>query len=166
MDTQDARPHDAHPPDAHPDDAHPRDADPHDAPARRSGPAQPVARPWADIPPAAGLRSGTSRRAIAGERLSVVRARIEAGTSFDGSLHAHDHEQVLLMVAGRVELQIEEERAWVGPGEFAFFPSGAFHGAVGVGEDGAEYFEVFAPARIDQLIGYVGPSPLTFRSAS
>jgi quercetin dioxygenase-like cupin family protein len=126
----------------------------------------PVALRWADVPLAPGLRPGASRQAVAGQRLSVVRARIETDATFDGTLHAHEHEQMLLMVSGRLELQIEEARAWLSPGEFAYFPSGTYHGAVGVGDEGAEYFEIFSPPRIDQLIGYIGPSALTFPRVS
>jgi quercetin dioxygenase-like cupin family protein len=125
-----------------------------------------VARPWNDVPLAPGLRPGATRQAVAGERLSVVRACIERDAHFDGTLHAHEHEQMLLMLSGELYLQIGEERAWLTPGHYAYFESGVFHGAVGVGTDGAEYFEIFSPPRLDQLIGYIGPSALTFRSSS
>ena len=36
------------------------------------------------------------------------------------------------------------------------------HAAVGVGKEGAVYYELFAPARPDQLPGWVGSSILRF----
>lgn len=140
-----------------------RETRPSEAMPAASSASPPVALRWEDVPLAPGLRPGASRQAVAGQRLSVVRARIDTDATFDETLHAHEHEQMLLMVSGRLELQIEEARAWLLPGEFAYFPSGAYHGAVGVGDEGAEYFEIFSPPRIDQLIGYIGPSALTFR---
>ncbi len=48
------------------------------------------------------------------------------------------------------------------PGDLIFFPAGSRHAAIGVGPEGAVYYEIFAPARPDQLPGWVGSSVLRF----
>ena len=118
---------------------------------------------WSTIPALPGMRPGATRQGIAGPLMSAVRVVTSPEASFATSaLHTHHHEQYLVMVAGALELECAGTRYWVGPGDLAVFPPGVEHGAVGVGPAGAEYFEIFSPARYDQLPGYVGPSPLTY----
>jgi quercetin dioxygenase-like cupin family protein len=106
------------------------------------------------------MRPGTSRFSVAGERSSVTRVITAAEAVFDGTMHKHDHEQWLVMLKGRVELADDGARYWVEEGDVVIFRRHTFHGALAVGENGAEYLEIFAPARIDQLTGFVGSSPL------
>lgn len=118
---------------------------------------------WTSLPAAQGMRPGAIRQAIAGERLSAVRVVTAGDASFDQSaLHSHDNEQLLIMVSGSLELEVDGQRYWVEAGDLAYFPAGSIHGAVGVGEEGATYFEIFSPPRYDQLPGYVGADPLRF----
>jgi len=118
---------------------------------------------WSTVPLMPGMRAGAERRAVAAERISVVRVTTSSDASFDDRVHRHEHEQWLLMLHGRLELEVEGDRFEVGPGDLVLFPSGSWHGAVGIGPDGAEYYEFFSPPRYDQLPGYAGPSPLEFR---
>ncbi|WP_211262145.1 cupin domain-containing protein [Nitriliruptor alkaliphilus] len=117
---------------------------------------------WHAIPGGPGMRQGSSRRAIAAERLSAVRVETTPDAVFDGKLHRHDNEQLLVMIDGSVHLQIDDEDLWVKAGDLVVFPPGSWHGAIGVGPDGAEYYEIFSPPRLDQLPGWVGPSALEF----
>jgi quercetin dioxygenase-like cupin family protein len=119
---------------------------------------------WDTIPVLGGMRPGATRQGIAGPLMSAVRVVTAPGASFaDSALHTHDHEQYLVMVAGALQIECAGEQYWVGPGDLAVFAPGTVHGAIGVGAEGAEYFEIFSPARYDQLPGYVGPSPLSYR---
>jgi quercetin dioxygenase-like cupin family protein len=115
---------------------------------------------WGSIPEAAGMRAGAARRTVAGERSSVTHVVTASTASFDGRVHRHDHEQWLVMLEGRLELLADGDRYWVVPGDVVIFRRNTWHGAVGVGEEGARYLEIFAPARIDQLPGYVGGAAL------
>lgn len=118
---------------------------------------------WTSLPAGEGMRPGATRRAIAGERLSAVRVETTPDASFEESaLHSHENEQLLVMVAGSLELEVDGNRYWVQSGDLAYFRAGSIHGAVGVGEEGAVYYEMFSPPRFDQLPGYVGTSPLRF----
>jgi quercetin dioxygenase-like cupin family protein len=118
---------------------------------------------WNEFPEVQGLRSGASRCTISGEKMTIVKAEIKPGTQFDGRLHNHPSEQVVIMLEGRIKLRIEDEERWLEPGDVACIPEGLYHGATGVGESGARYLEMFSPIRVDYLIGYIGPSQLKFR---
>lgn len=117
---------------------------------------------WDRIPTAAGMRVGSTRQAIAAERLSVVRVITSPDAVFDGRIHRHDNEQLLVMVAGRVRLRVDNHEFWAEAGDLIVFPPGRWHAAVAVGSEGAEYYEIFSPPRLDQLPGWVGPSALEF----
>lgn len=118
---------------------------------------------WSEFPEVEGLRSGASRRTISGQKITVVKAEIQPGTRFDGKLHCHPSEQIVVMLEGRLKLKVGEEERWIEPGDVVCIPEGLYHGATGVGESGAKYFEIFSPIRIDYLIGYVGPSQIKFQ---
>jgi quercetin dioxygenase-like cupin family protein len=120
---------------------------------------------WSSVPTTRGLRPGSERKAVAGELLSVVKVATAPDAEFDRRLHRHPHEQLLVMVGGLVTLQIEHDVFEVGAGELVLIPRGSWHGAVGVGPDGCDYYEVFAPPRVDYLPGYIGRSPLEFIDA-
>jgi len=118
---------------------------------------------WNSLPTEQGMRPGAVRQTIAGDLLSAVRVVTTSDASFEESaLHSHDNEQLLIMVSGKLELEVDGSRYWVAAGDLAYFKAGSIHGAVGVGEEGAIYYEVFSPPRYDQLPGHVGTSPLRF----
>lgn len=121
---------------------------------------------WDTIPEAPGMRPGAVRQWVAGEQVSLTRVVTQADAVFDGRLHHHPHEQWLVMLAGRLRLKIDGEEFDVTTGDLVLFQPHTVHGAVGVGPEGAEYYEWFAPARYDGLPGYVGRSPLTWSEES
>ena len=117
---------------------------------------------WADFPVANGMRTGSTRRAISAQMMSAVRVETTADAEFDGKLHHHPNEQLLIMIDGAVELQIGDDTFWASHGDLVFFPPGVLHGAISVGDEGSLYYEVFSPARVDQLPGFIGPSALEY----
>jgi quercetin dioxygenase-like cupin family protein len=117
---------------------------------------------WNGLPSAPGMRAGSERKAICGEKMSAVRVTTTADAKFDGRMHSHDNEQMLIMISGSVSLSIDGRVFEALPGDLVFFPPGSKHGAVAVGKEGAVYYELFAPARTDQLPGWVGPSILQY----
>ena len=117
---------------------------------------------WKNLPAAQGMRHGSMRQAICGELMSAVRVTTSPDSEFDGKMHTHDNEQILVMVSGRITLRIEDETFDAKPGDLVFFPPGKRHAAVAVGGEGAVYYELFAPARTDQLPGWVGRSVLVY----
>jgi quercetin dioxygenase-like cupin family protein len=121
---------------------------------------------WSTIPEAPGMRPGSRRQWVAGERVSLTRVVTAADAQFDGRLHRHDHEQWLVMLGGRLRLHVDGEEFDAETGDLVVFPCRSVHGAVACGPDGAEYYEWFAPARYDGLPGWVGRSPLEWVNAS
>jgi quercetin dioxygenase-like cupin family protein len=121
---------------------------------------------WDAIPQAPGMRPGAVRQWVAGEQVSLTRVVTQPDAVFDGRLHHHPHEQWLVMLAGELRLEIDGEQFDVTTGDLVLFQPHTVHGAVGVGPEGAEYYEWFAPARYDGLPGYVGRSPLTWTEKS
>ncbi|WP_308467052.1 cupin domain-containing protein [Rathayibacter soli] len=117
---------------------------------------------WKSIPVASGMRPGSARQAIAARNISAVRVVTAPDAAFDGTLHRHENEQILIMITGVVTLQIDDEVFDAVPGDLVFFPPGSLHGALAVGSGGAVYYELFAPSRLDQLPGWVGPGVLEF----
>jgi quercetin dioxygenase-like cupin family protein len=118
---------------------------------------------WEQIPVAAGMRPGSTRQAVSAEQMSAVRVITSPDAVFDGRVHRHDNEQILVVVEGEVELVVDDDRFTARVGDFVFFPPGSWHGAVGVGPDGAVYYELFAPPRLDQLPGWIGPTALELK---
>ncbi|WP_292184716.1 cupin domain-containing protein [Mesorhizobium sp.] len=83
--------------------------------------------------------------------------------SKDGSVpHWHDNEQILVMVSGMCKLTIDGNIFDTHPGDLLFFPAGPRHGAIGTGPEGCVHYEIFAPARPDQLPGWIGSSVLRY----
>jgi quercetin dioxygenase-like cupin family protein len=117
---------------------------------------------WDTIPIAAGMRAGSSRKGVCGDKMSAVLVTTTPDAVFDRRTHWHDNEQMLVMIAGSVTLLVDDKEFDCHPGDLVFFPPGSRHAAVGVGPEGAVYYELFAPARPDQLPGWVGGSILRF----
>ena len=117
---------------------------------------------WERIPAAMGMRAGSSRQCVCGDKMSAVLVRTAPDAVFDRKTHWHDNEQMLIMISGRVTLVVDDREFDCLPGDMVFFPPGSRHAAVGVGPEGAVYYELFSPARPDQLPGWVGGSVLRF----
>ncbi|MEX1662465.1 cupin domain-containing protein [Thioclava sp. 15-R06ZXC-3] len=117
---------------------------------------------WSALPTVGGMRAGSDRQGICGDKISAVRVVTEPDAEFDGKTHWHENEQLLVMVEGMVRVTIDDREMEANPGDLIFFPAGSRHAAIGVGPEGAVYYEIFAPARPDQLPGWVGSSVLRF----
>lgn len=117
---------------------------------------------WETLPKVAGMRAGSDRKGICGDKISAVKVVTSPDAEFDGKTHWHDNEQILIMISGLVRLVIDGKEFDAHPGDLVFFPAGSKHAAIGTGPEGCVYYELFAPARPDQLPGWVGESVLRF----
>lgn len=86
-------------------------------------------------------------RPFAGEGLMAV--RVEAPKESRAPAHSHSHEQMTLVVSGRLRFRVGEEWREVGPMEVVHIPSGLEHEAE-VLEDSL-FFDLFHPVREDFL---------------
>jgi quercetin dioxygenase-like cupin family protein len=117
---------------------------------------------WKNLPDMPGMRAGTRRKSVCGGKMSALRLETSRDAVFDGKTHWYDNEQMMVVVSGALSLTIDGKEIKAETGDLVFFPAGSRHGVTGTGPDGCVYYELFAPARPDQLPGWVGPSVLHF----
>jgi quercetin dioxygenase-like cupin family protein len=88
---------------------------------------------WLSHPPSTG----------AGQ-LTVIDVTLAPGKGHD--FHRHpDQEEVLLIIAGRVEQWVDREKRILGPGDSAFVPKGVVHASFNVGDTEACIAAILGP---------------------
>ena len=105
---------------------------------------------WSNIPierPSEGIE----RQMIVGDKIMICRFRF---TPFLVTPeHSHPHEQMSIVVSGRVRFFIEGEERIASPGDVLHFPSGCWHGATMMDEE-VVLIDIFSPLREDFLNGH------------
>lgn len=102
---------------------------------------------WADIPvehPAEGIE----RQMVVGETIMIVRFRFVPFLATPQ--HRHPHEQMSMVISGRVRFFIEGEERIASPGDVLHFPSNCLHGATMMDEE-VVLIDIFSPIREDFL---------------
>jgi unsaturated pyranuronate lyase len=66
-------------------------------------------------------------------------------------LHSHPHEQISVIISGRMKFSVDGEEREVGPGEVVLVPSDAEHG-VEVTEGPAVAYDCWSPVREDYIL--------------
>lgn len=89
---------------------------------------------------------GVAARSVHGERLTLAVVELDPDTVVPE--HSHDHEQLGLVLSGRVTFRVGAETRELEPGGTWRIPSNTPH-EVRVGPEGAVVVDVFAPARED-----------------
>ncbi len=90
-----------------------------------------------------------TRKIVTGEKEMVVFWRAKAGSH--AAAHRHPHEQIFVMLSGRMRFRVGDQTQVCGPGEVCVIPGGVEHEAWWL-ED-TEVIDVFAPPREDFLAG-------------
>ena len=117
---------------------------------------------WTSIPTSEGMRKGATRKAISADKLSAVLVETSPDAYFDGKLHWHENEQMLVMLRGEATLKVDKEIIRAEAGDMIFFPPGSKHGLIECGSEGCTYYEIFSPPRVDYLPGWIGKTQLRF----
>jgi quercetin dioxygenase-like cupin family protein len=102
---------------------------------------------WATIPierPSEGIE----RQMVVGERLMICRFRFTP--LLVTPEHSHPHEQMSIVVQGRVRFFIEGQERIAEPGDVLHIPSGTWHGATMMDEE-VVLIDIFTPVREDFL---------------
>ena len=102
---------------------------------------------WADIPvehPAEGIE----RQMVVGENVMIVRFRFVPFLVTPE--HTHPHEQMSLIISGRVRFFIEGKERIVSAGDVLHFPPNCRHGATMLDEE-VVLIDIFSPIREDFL---------------
>jgi quercetin dioxygenase-like cupin family protein len=102
---------------------------------------------WASIPvehPAEGIE----RQMVVGERMMIVRFRF--APLLVTPEHTHPHEQMSLVISGRVRFFIDGVERIVSAGDVLHFPPNCRHGATILDEE-VVLIDIFSPIREDFL---------------
>ena len=102
---------------------------------------------WSEIPiehPAEGI----ARQMVVGDNLMICRFRF--APHLVTPEHSHPHEQMSLVVQGRVRFFIEGQERIASPGDVLHFPSGCRHGATMMDGE-VVLIDIFTPIREDFL---------------
>jgi quercetin dioxygenase-like cupin family protein len=84
------------------------------------------------------------------EHLTVIDVNLAPGKGHN--FHKHpDQEEVILVVAGKVEQWVDREKRILGPGDSAFIPGGVVHASFNVGDSDAKIVAILGPC-----IGAIG----------
>lgn len=79
------------------------------------------------------------------DNMTIVHWRIEPGAELPE--HSHPHEQIVNVIEGEFELEIDEDRERIGPGGVAVIPSHVKH--AGRALTACRIIDVFYPMRED-----------------
>jgi quercetin dioxygenase-like cupin family protein len=103
---------------------------------------------WSEIPiehPAEGI----ARQMVVGDKLMICRFRF--APHLVTPEHSHPHEQMSVVMQGRVRFFVEGQERIASPGDVLHFPSGCRHGATMMDEE-VVLIDIFTPIREDFLI--------------
>jgi quercetin dioxygenase-like cupin family protein len=89
---------------------------------------------------------GIAARMVSGERLTLAVVELDPGAVV--AEHAHENEQLGLVLKGSMAFRVGDEERELGPGDTWTIPANTPHQAV-AGPEGAVVIDVFAPPRDD-----------------
>jgi quercetin dioxygenase-like cupin family protein len=89
---------------------------------------------------------GIVARLVSGERITLAVVELDPGAVV--AEHAHENEQLGLVLRGAMSFRLGSEERELGPGATWTIPANTPHSAV-AGPDGAVVIDVFAPPRND-----------------
>lgn len=116
-------------------------------PRENSMDMQPQVRDWDSIP-VERLDDGIQRQMFVGKNLMVCRLRFPP--FLVAPAHEHPHEQMTMVMQGRVRFIIGEEEHIAKAGDVMHFPPNCWHGATMLDEE-VVLIDVFTPVRQDFL---------------
>ena len=102
---------------------------------------------WSRVP-VETVAKGIKRQMVVGEKVMVCRFTFDPFVVTD--VHSHPHEQVTLVVSGKVRFTIEGQIIIAAPGDVLHFPSNNRHGATMLDEQ-VVLIDIFSPIREDFL---------------
>jgi len=102
---------------------------------------------WSTIPVEHPL-PGIERQMVVGERMMICRFRF--APLLVTPEHTHPHEQMSLVISGRVRFFVEGVERIATPGDVLHFPPNCLHGATMMDEE-VVLIDIFTPVREDFL---------------
>ena len=104
---------------------------------------------WSSVP-VERIAEGIDRQMIVGQNIMICRLRFDAFVVTPA--HRHPHEQVTLVMQGKVKFTLDTEERVVSAGDVLHFPSNHWHGATMLDEE-VVLIDIFSPIREDFLMG-------------
>ena len=102
---------------------------------------------WDSIP-AERIADGIDRQMVVGQNIMVCRLRFDPFVVTPA--HRHPHEQMTLVVQGKVRFTLDTDERIVSAGDILHFPSNHWHGATMLDEE-VVLIDIFSPIREDFL---------------
>jgi quercetin dioxygenase-like cupin family protein len=102
---------------------------------------------WSSIP-VERIAEGMERQMVVGENLMICRFRF--APFLVTPEHDHPHEQMSIVVSGRVRFFVEGIERIASPGDVLHFPPNCWHGATMMDEE-VVLIDIFTPVREDFL---------------
>ena len=78
-----------------------------------------------------------------GGSCQLLWAKFEPGGTYE--LHSHPHEQMSVIVSGRMRLTVGDEVRDIGPGDMWYAPANVKHGGEILGDEPVVFIDVYAP---------------------
>ena len=78
-----------------------------------------------------------------GESCQLLWAKFEPGGTYE--LHSHPHEQMSVVVSGRMRLTVGDEVRDIGPGDMWYAPANVKHGGEILSHEPVVFIDVYAP---------------------
>jgi quercetin dioxygenase-like cupin family protein len=94
------------------------------------------------------ISEGIDRQMVVGQNIMICRLRFDPFVVTDA--HRHPHEQMTLVMQGRVKFTLGTEERIVSAGDVLHFPSEHWHGATMLDEE-VVLIDIFSPIREDFL---------------
>jgi quercetin dioxygenase-like cupin family protein len=102
---------------------------------------------WDSIP-AERIAPGIDRQMIVGQNIMLCRLRFDPFVVTPA--HSHPHEQMTLVIRGKVKFTLDSEEKIFSAGDVLQFPSNYWHGATMLDEE-VILIDIFSPIREDFL---------------
>lgn len=108
---------------------------------------------WEELPEQEVLPNNF-RVAVTGKEMGINRIRWIHPTELPAHTH-QDAEQALIMTSGKIAFSVAGEEMILEAGDVMVVPRNAVHSGHSI-EGEASFVEVFAPTRIENLLGFLG----------
>ena len=112
---------------------------------------------WSDLPEREVL-PGNFRTAVTGKEMGLNHIRWVHPTELPAHTHP-DAEQAMVVTSGRIAFTVAGEKTVLAEGDVVVIPRGVEHSGHSI-EGEATFIEVFAPTRIENLVGFLGGSSM------
>ena len=112
---------------------------------------------WTKIP-VEHVSAGIKRQMVVGEKVMVCRFTFDPFVVTD--VPSHPHEQITMVMAGKVKFTVDGLAVIAAPGDVLHFPSNNSHGATMLDEE-VVLIDIFSPIREDFLTVPVEVEPTT-----